>query len=163
MEKVHFFVPSQSYLQRVADLFEEHRRKILHLVPTAEVEHIGATSVPRLLTKGDLDLQVSVFLQEFNQAIVLLRTEYSDHQLENWTESCASFKDERDSDIPVGVQLVIRGSESDIFVKSRDLLLAQPEKVEELNRLKQCHADGDMDIYIKHKGEFFITLLEDGV
>jgi hypothetical protein len=66
------------------------------------------------VTKGDLDLQVSVSVEEFNQAIVLLQTEYSEHQLENWTESFASFKDERDSDIPVGVQLVSQGSESDI-------------------------------------------------
>jgi GrpB-like predicted nucleotidyltransferase (UPF0157 family) len=163
MEKVHFLVPSQSYLQRVSDLFKEHRQKILHLVPTAEVEHIGATSVPGLITKGDLDLQVSVSPEEFNQAIVLLQTEYSDHQLENWTESFASFKDDKDSGIPVGVQLVIDGSESDIFVKSRELLLAQPEKVEELNRLKQCHSDGDMDTYIRHKGEFFMTLLGNSV
>ncbi len=92
-----------------------------------------------------------------------MQTEYSDHQLENWTESFASFKDERDFDIPVGVQLVIQGSESDIFVKSRELLLAQPEKVEELNQLKQCHADGDMDTYIEHKGEFFTALLEKSV
>jgi GrpB-like predicted nucleotidyltransferase (UPF0157 family) len=56
--------------------------------------------------------------------------------------------------------IVIQGSESDIFVKSRELLLAQPERVEELNRLKQCHAGGDMDTYIKHKGKFFTVLLE---
>ncbi len=163
MEAVNFFVPSQSYLQRVADLFEEHRKKILYLVPTAEVEHIGATSVPGLLTKGDLDLQVSVSPQEFDLAVILLQTEYSDHQLENWTESFASFKVERDSDIPVGVQLVIQGSESDIFVKSRELLLAQAERVEELNRLKQCHSGGDMDTYIKSKGEFFTVLLKNSV
>ena len=157
---VRFFVPSQTYLQKVFYLFEDHRKKILYLVPTAEVEHIGATSVPGLLTKGDLDLQVSVSLPEFDRSVVLLQTEYSDHQLENWTESFASFKVKRDSDIPVGIQLVIQGSQSDIFVKSRDLLLVLPEKVEELNRLKQCHADGDIDTYIKHKGEFFTTLLK---
>ena len=115
------------------------------------------------MTKGDLDLQVSVSLLEFDRSVGLLQTEYSDHQLENWTESFASFKVERDSDIPVGVQLVIQGSESDIFVRSRELLLAQPEKVEELNRLKQCHTNGDMDTYIKHKGEFFTVLLENSV
>lgn len=159
MKRVHFFVPSEKYLQNVVILIEQHRKKILRLVPTAQVEHIGATSVPGLLTKGDLDLQVSVSLQEFNQAVVLLQTEYSNHQLENWTESFASFKVEGGSDIPVGVQLVVRDSQSDIFVKSRDLLLAQPEKLAELNQLKQFHANGDMDTYIKHKGEFFTALV----
>lgn len=159
MQKVQFFLPSQSYLQQVQALFTEHRQKILQLLPTAQVEHIGATSVPGLLTKGDLDLQVSVSLQEFNQAVVLLQKEYFNHQLENWTESFASFKDEN-SDIPVGVQLVIQDSPSDIFVKSRNLLLTQSEKVEELNQLKQFHADGDMETYIRHKGEFFTALFE---
>jgi GrpB-like predicted nucleotidyltransferase (UPF0157 family) len=160
MEKVQFFLPSQSYLQKIATLFEKHRTKILHLVPTAQVEHIGATSVPNLLTKGDLDLQVSVALQEFDRAIALLQTEYCNHQLENWTESYASFKVEEGSDIPVGIQLVIQDSQSDIFVKSRNLLLAQPEKVEKLNYLKQFQADGDMDTYIDRKGEFFTKLLK---
>jgi GrpB-like predicted nucleotidyltransferase (UPF0157 family) len=161
MKRVQFFAPSQSYLERVTALFEEHRNKILNLIPTARVEHVGATSVPGLLSKGDLDLQVSVSPQDFERAIVLLQTEYSNHQLENWTESYASFNFEGASDIPVGVQLVIQDSESDIFVKSRDLLLARPRKVAELNRLKQSHADGDMNTYIEHKGEFFTTLIED--
>jgi GrpB-like predicted nucleotidyltransferase (UPF0157 family) len=159
MEKVNFFIPSEEYLQRIAVLVEEHRKKILRLVPTARVEHIGGTSIPGLLTKGDLDLQVSVLAPEFDRSVVLLQTQYSTHQLENWTESYASFKIEDSADIPVGVQLVIEDSESDIFVKSRDLLLAQPEKVAELNRLKQSHAGGDMDTYIKNKGEFFTALL----
>ncbi|OKH22679.1 hypothetical protein NIES1031_19700 [Chroogloeocystis siderophila 5.2 s.c.1] len=54
-EKTTFFVPCRSYLQKVEALFEEHRKKILHLVPTAHVEHIEATSILVLLTKGDLD------------------------------------------------------------------------------------------------------------
>jgi GrpB-like predicted nucleotidyltransferase (UPF0157 family) len=59
--------------------------------------------------------------------------------------------------------IAIEDSESDIFVKSRDLLLAQPEKVAELNRLKQSYADRDMNTYIEHKGEFFTLLLEDRI
>lgn len=129
MKKVQFFVPSQSYLQTVQALFEEHRNKILNLVPTAHVEHVGATSVPGLLTKGDLDLQVSVSRHDFERSVAILQTEYSNHQLENWTKSFASFNFEGESEIPVGVQLAIEDSESDIFVKSRDLLLARPEVV----------------------------------
>jgi GrpB-like predicted nucleotidyltransferase (UPF0157 family) len=159
MKIVQFFVPSQSYLQKLESLFEAHRKQILDLLPTARVEHIGATSVPKLLTKGDLDLQVSVLAQDFSQAVALLQTEYLTHQLENWTESYASFKIDKESEIPVGVQLVIQDSESDIFVKSRDLLLTYPDKVEELNRLKRLHSGGDMERYIQEKGDFFTRLL----
>ena len=61
MKRVQFFTPSQTYLQKVEALFEEHRKRILDLVPTALVEHIGATSVPGLLTKG-LVVQKTIFL-----------------------------------------------------------------------------------------------------
>jgi GrpB-like predicted nucleotidyltransferase (UPF0157 family) len=163
MQKVQFFAPSESYLLQIKALFEEHRTKIIHLVPKARVEHIGSTSVPNLLTKGDLDLQVSVLSQDFERASVLLQTAYSYDQLENWTESFASFKVDGEPEIPVGIQLVIQDSQSDIFVKSRNLLLTHPEKVAALNRLKLLHADGDMDIYIKHKGKFFTMLLEQNI
>ena len=82
--------------------------------------------------------QASVSLQKFDRTVVLLQTEYSTHQLKNWSKSFASFKFEEDFDIPVGIQLVTQDSESDIFVKSRELLLTHPEKVEELNRLNFC-------------------------
>ncbi|AFZ47791.1 protein of unknown function UPF0157 [Cyanobacterium stanieri PCC 7202] len=159
MQKVNLFLPSQSYLKKIKALFEYHSRKIIRLIPTANIEHIGATSVPGLLTKGDLDLQVSVSAQEFNQAVIVLSKEYSDHQLENWTTSFASFKVEEHCEIPVGIQLVIEYSESDIFAKSRDLLIAQPEKITEFNKLKQFYADEGICSYMKHKAEFFEKLL----
>jgi GrpB-like predicted nucleotidyltransferase (UPF0157 family) len=159
MTKVNFFIPSQDYIHRVENSFEKHREKILCLIPSAKIEHVGGTSIPGLLTKGDLDLQVSVIQQEFARAIVLIRSEYINHQIENWTKSYASFKHEDEFDIAVGIQLVVENSESDIFVKSRDLLLTHPEKIEELNQLKRSYEGKDMDTYIENKGEFFTLLL----
>ena len=160
MEKVHFFFPSKAYIQAIRKLFKTHQKRIINLIPTARIEHIGGTAIPNLMTKGDLDLQVSVSADNFDRAVTLLQTEYQNHQLENWNESYASFNDRQDSVIPVGIQLVIQGSESDFFVKSRDFLLANLEHVKELNRLKQLHSGGDMDVYIQHKGEFFTALLK---
>ena len=160
MEKVHFFFPSQGYIQAVKEMFEIHQKRIANLIPTARIEHIGGTAIPNLMTKGDLDLEVSVSADNFDRAVTLLQTEYQDHQLENWNESYASFNALQDSGIPVGIQLVIPGSHSDVFAKSRDFLLANPEYVEDLNRLKQLHSGADMDVYIQHKGEFFTALLE---
>jgi GrpB-like predicted nucleotidyltransferase (UPF0157 family) len=33
---------------------EEHRARILELLPEAEIEHVGSTSIPGALTKGDV-------------------------------------------------------------------------------------------------------------
>jgi uncharacterized protein len=42
------------------------------MVPEAEIEHIGATSVPGALTKGDVDLLVSVPAERFGAAVAAL-------------------------------------------------------------------------------------------
>jgi GrpB-like predicted nucleotidyltransferase (UPF0157 family) len=160
MKTVKFFLPSQSYLEKIGVLYELHKQTILHALAGAKVEHIGATSVPGLFTKGDLDISVSVSEDNFSEAVVVLKSSYEIHQPENWTESFASFKVKESSSIPVGVQLVIQGSLDDIFIRSRDLLIAQPCKINELNQLKLSHDGGNMDKYVEEKGAFFTQLLQ---
>jgi GrpB-like predicted nucleotidyltransferase (UPF0157 family) len=54
VEKVHFHSDDEMF--RKADrLFRETRAKLLKLLPGADVEHVGSTAVPGVLTKGDLD------------------------------------------------------------------------------------------------------------
>jgi GrpB-like predicted nucleotidyltransferase (UPF0157 family) len=160
MEIVRFFLPDQNYLEQVKALYELHCQEILQALPKAQVEHVGATSVPGLLTKGDLDLQVSVSEQDFTEAVVTLRSIYAIHQPENWTGSFASFKLSQDAEIPVGIQLVVQCSADDVFVKIRNLLVARPETVKELNLLKQSYDGGDMSRYVEQKGAFFTSLLQ---
>ncbi|BAZ09172.1 hypothetical protein NIES4071_09780 [Calothrix sp. NIES-4071] len=69
-------------------------------------------------------------------------------------------KVKENSEIPIGVQLVIQGSQYDMFVRSRDLLVAQPDKINELNQLKLSHFGGDMGKYVEDKGAFFTKLLQ---
>ena len=48
--------------------FKDHRDRVLGLIPVAEVEHVGSTSIPGALTKGDVDLLVRVHAGEFDAA-----------------------------------------------------------------------------------------------
>jgi GrpB-like predicted nucleotidyltransferase (UPF0157 family) len=159
MERVHFFQPSAGFLAQADSPFEHHKREILERLPHAQVEHIGATSVPGALTKSDLDLQVRVEQGHFASAVEQLKGLYQIHQPENWTSCFASFKDEGNLNLPVGVQVVVADSEIDYFARLRDLLIAQPEILAELNELKSRFEGKDMESYIEAKGGFYERLL----
>jgi GrpB-like predicted nucleotidyltransferase (UPF0157 family) len=94
---------------------DAHREVVLGLVPGAEVEHVGATAVPGALTKGDVDVLVRVGEREFPAAVEALSRRYAIHQPHNWTSTLASFTDPEVGALPVGIQLVVTGSEADRF------------------------------------------------
>ena len=56
------FVPTENVLEKVEILFSDEKEKLSVVLPYAEIEHIGATSVPGTITKGDLDINVRVNL-----------------------------------------------------------------------------------------------------
>jgi len=107
--------------------FDAYRRDVVALLPAAEVEHVGATAVPGALTKGNVDLLVRVPERDFAEAVLILRKRYVVHQPHNWTRTLASFKAPGASDPPVGIQLVVAGSDADgFFGPFRDALINDP-------------------------------------
>ena len=59
MERMHFR-PAEEFRAQADVVFEAHRRRILIVLPGAEVYEVGDTSIPGAWTKGDLDLVVTV-------------------------------------------------------------------------------------------------------
>lgn len=135
---------------------------MLELIPGAEIEHVGATSVPGALTKGDVDLLVRVQQADLSGAIAALRNAYAVHQPENWTPRYASFTDPREQEPPVGVQVAVRGSAEDgLFGPFRDALIADPALLAEYNALK-LRCDGQQyEEYTATKGAFVERVLEE--
>ena len=159
MSKVHF-KPTSEVIELANKVYEEQRIKILELLPSADIEHIGSTSIQGSITKGDLDLVVSVPKDEFKQATEVLKSLYDINQPENWSDTFASFKDEKSLDIDFGAQLVVKGSKSDDFTKLRDVLRENPSLVDELNVLKLRYEGKSMDDYRRAKADFFQKLRE---
>ena len=133
-------------------------------MPGAAVEHIGATSVPGALTKGDLDLLVRVPADRFGAAVTALEAEYAIHQPENWTPRFASFKEAPEGDVPVGLQVVVSGGESDrLFREWRDRLSRDPALLESYNELKSRHAGDEPDAYVDAKARFIEAVIGGGI
>jgi len=135
--------------------FELHRRRVLGVVPEAVVEHMGATAVPGAVTKGDVDLLARVPAASFERSVAALGSAYSIHQPENWTSTFASFTDPDAADSPVGVQLVVTGSEDDrLFRGFRDALIADPGLLGEYNAVKRAHEGEEYGLYTRAKEAF---------
>lgn len=159
MSIVHFR-PVSNFVELANKVFEEEKAKILQLLPYADIQHIGSTSFPNSITKGDLDLVISVPKKEFKHAIEQLKSIYDINQPENWSDTFASFKDEKNLGIDFGAQLVVRDSKSDDFIKLRDILLENPELIVDLNTIKIKYDGKSMDEYRKEKADFFQKLRE---
>lgn len=141
---------------------DAHRKVVLELVPGAEVEHVGATAVPGALTKGDVDVLVRVGEAEFPAAVEALSCRYAIHQPHNWTPTLASFTDPDAGELPVGIQLVVRGSDTDkFFGPFRDALIGSDALLAEYNELK-LHLDGlEYERYTEQKGQFVERVLRE--
>ncbi len=148
------FKPVSQFQYLANKVFVEQKSKVLENLPFAEVEHIGSSSIPNSLTKGDLDINIRVQKEDFSASVGALKEMYEINQSENWTDSFASFKDSS-LEIDFGAQLTVIGSLDDKFVAQRDLLLNHPELVEELNHLKRSFEGKSMDDYRKAKYDFF--------
>jgi GrpB-like predicted nucleotidyltransferase (UPF0157 family) len=154
METVHF-IKTEEISERVEAIFASEKHKLSSLFPDADIEHIGATSVPGSITKGDLDINVRVAPKDFQRARESLAGLYQINQPDNWTSGFASFKDHsRD----LGVQLTALGSVDDFFVAQREYLKNHPEKVTDLDGLKLKFEGKSMDEYREEKGIFFEKL-----
>lgn len=68
MDKVHFR-PASDFSKLADGVFEEQKARIIILIPFADVQHIGSTSIPNSITKGDLDLVIRVPKEEFRKAV----------------------------------------------------------------------------------------------
>jgi GrpB-like predicted nucleotidyltransferase (UPF0157 family) len=148
---LHFYDPEQ--LRAEAErVFERERERVLAVLPGAVVEHVGATAIPGAWSKGDVDLLVRVPAEELGAAATAMRALYDEHQLENWSETFASFAA---PGAPVGAQLVAAGSDDErAFLRFRERLTAEPALLAAYNELKLGHEGADEDAYRAAKAAF---------
>lgn len=157
MRSVHF-IPYEETYQRARRVYDQQEERLLRLFPFADIQHIGGTSIPGSLTKGEIDINLRVKPEYFEQVKSKLKELYKVNQTENWTGNFASFKDDKNYDLPVGVQLTIINSSHDFFIKQRDHLIKSKKLLDQLNKLKQKFEGKSMEEYQKEKSKFFEKL-----
>lgn len=128
------------------------------LLPNCQIEHVGATSMPDGVTKGDVDLSVRVSADLFDEAVDSLRGRFDIAQPDNWTATYASFSDASRA-LPVGLQVSVVGSSDDFLVALRDLMRADSDLRHAYDRVKRDAAPLGSDGYWRAKNDFLVPIL----
>ncbi|WP_439891923.1 GrpB family protein [Ralstonia sp. 25C] len=128
------------------------------LPASADIVHVGSTAIPGCLTKGDLDICVRADRADVAHIDALLAACYARNAGSFRSDDFSAFKDDAHQP-PLGVQLVARGSELDVFVRFCDCLLRSSELVAAFNALKAAHAGRSMASYRLAKADFIAKVL----
>jgi GrpB-like predicted nucleotidyltransferase (UPF0157 family) len=147
------FVDEPRIRSTVTAVFESLRTKVAALLPNARIEHIGSTSIPGSITKGDLDICVQVERAAFGEADHILAGRFARNVGSDPTASLSSFVD-NSWPVPVGIQLVVVGGDEDFFLRWRDLLRGSPRLLKRYDELKRLWHGRSHEGYRAAKSKF---------
>jgi len=154
------FFKTLEYQPHVDRLFKELSEKIHEALPGVEVEHIGSSAIRGAISKGDLDILVRVSPKDFALAIQALeRIGFMVKAGTFRSDELCMLCGPQDS----AVQLIVAGSEFEMFARFRDLLNANPEWVEQYNSLKESCAGWTQEDYRVRKSAFIERILKEPV
>lgn len=127
------FYEQEEYQEKCSALFLELQFKISAVLPSAQIEHIGSSSVPGAISKGDLDIYVGVDPQVHERAVLaLIDCGYKEKLDTLRTHELCMLVAQED----IALQVVAAGSQYEFFLSFRDLLRSKPDLVKKYNELK---------------------------
>ncbi len=152
------FFDAQSYQPACEALFNHYRDKVISVLPDAKVEHVGASSIPGAISKGDLDIFVGVDGKLLEQAVELLKPLGFEEKLATLrTPQLCMLESQTKHD--VALQVVALGSEFEFFLTFRDRMRADAKLVEQYNALKQSCQGLSQQVYRQRKSAFVEQVL----
>ena len=144
-------------IEDVPSVVADWRAELAVLLPEAEVEHTGGSSLPGALTRGDVDLHVRVAAQGFPRALAALEARFEAYHPAMWTAAFAAFVVPDERRLPTGLVLTAFDGEHDRrFARSWDVLRTRPDLLAEYNDLKRrFEGTDDEPGYRAAKSAFF--------
>lgn len=153
---------SDAAAREAGKAFLLHSAALATILPEgAEILHVGATAVPGVLTKGDLDIAIRVPDADFEEADAALAPRYTRDTGSIRTLDFSAFEAPAETP-PLGIQLAVIDGPYDEFHSFAGALRANPPLVEAYNELKQLFDGQPMETYRAAKA-LFIQAVLDGV
>lgn len=151
------FYEANEYQERINMLFGLYKPKINHLLPNARVEHIGSSSVPGAISKGDLDVFVGVNPHQVECSVLALRGLgfLEKKNTLRTPELCMLELSESN----IAVQVVANGSEYEFFIEFRNALLNSTKLLSAYNQLKKNCAGCNETEYREIKSKFILEVI----
>ncbi len=147
------FYSAEQYQASCEELFLQYGREIQNLLPNARIEHIGASSIPSAVSKGDLDIFIGVESFELEYAVQTLTTLGFQEKVDTLRTSELCMLESTSTD-DVAFQVVANGSEFECFLAFRNELRANSALVQQYNELKMSCEGWPQDEYREKKSAF---------
>ncbi len=148
-----FFHDVALHRAKVDAAFAQVQGQLRALLPGAVIVHVGSTSLPDGLTKGDLDVQVRVRSEDFERACGTVSALYEANP-GGFTDQGRSFKDDA-SDPPLGVHVTVIDGASDVQHRQSATLAGRPDLRAAYDALKRTFHGREMSAYREAKSQFF--------
>jgi len=155
------FYPAEKYQEKCKARFEYYRDQIVELIPTARIEHIGASSIPNAISKGDLDILVGVDEVDLEHTVQLLLSLGFSEKSNTLRTNELCMLESNDED--VALQIVANGSEFEFFLTFRDTLKSDPNLIKQYNELKLACTGLSHAQYRKRKSEFIEGVISSAI
>jgi GrpB-like predicted nucleotidyltransferase (UPF0157 family) len=150
------FLPSDEFAEEAAAAFREHERRIREALPEAKTRHRGGTSVPGVLTSGDVDIHVRVEASSFEAARDIVSNLYEPFHVDAWSAGESAFFFAPGSRPAIEIALTVVGSLDDFHHgEAWDRIAGDPNLIEQYNDLKRRCANVSPGEYDVAKRAFF--------
>ena len=154
------FIEPSKYQEKCEALYRNFKDRIEAIVPTALIVHIGSSSIPGLISKGDLDIYVGVEESEHADSVEKLTDAgYTIKKDTLRTEQLCMLETENRN---VALQIVARGSKFDrAFLSFSERMRSSEALKERYNQLKRESIDLSETEYRERKAKFIESVLAD--
>lgn len=152
--------PADAYQAALAARFDAVAAPLRAWVPEGRLEHIGSSSVPGAVSKGDLDLCLIVPAAAHADTVARLQAQGYEEQLDTLRTPELCMLNAPSTWPEHAVQVVAAGSEFEDFLQFRDALRADAELVQQYNAIKQAHAGSGEAAYRAAKSDFIARVLQ---
>ncbi len=148
---VHF-LPAEELFEKAAVVFVAQKRELENVLPPVDIQQVGSSSVPGLIGKFDVDIQIRTTKEQFKDVVAMMQKKYVPKHPEIWDDGFATFCNNKKYLIDFMVTVV--GSKYDDFYKVRDALIANKQLMREFNELKRQYEGKTYGEYKKAKVAF---------
>ena len=153
------FFDAPDYQPRTRSLFTLYREKIRQSLPSARIEHIGASAIPGAISKGDLDIFVGVPAATLAAAIPAVESIGFRIKKNTLRTPELCMLESTDASLDLAIQLVADDSSFENFIHFRDALLTDPSRLSAYNAMKRSCVGFTPEAYRRVKSQFVITTL----
>jgi len=152
-------LPPEQYQPEAHRLFQALCRQLKSMLPHHGIEHIGASSIPGAVSKGDLDICIITPQGKLSATINTIKTLGYQEKADTLRTDQLCMLIPQSGNGDVALQVIETGSRFEFFLTFRDALRANPSWVIDYNQVKYDAAFLSEDEYRDKKADFIESIL----